>query len=40
MLELKEKMARKGEEANATIKKLSEKFETVNTEFIEEKEKR
>lgn len=40
MLELKEKMARKEAEASATIKELSAKFETINAEFIEEKEKR
>lgn len=40
MLELKEKKTRKETEANATIKDLSLKFETINAEFIEEKEKR
>lgn len=40
MLELKEKMAHREAEANATIKELSVKFETINTEIIEEREKR
>jgi len=43
MLELKEKIARKETEANATIKELSEKlkqFEIIDVEIIEEKEKR
>ncbi|KYQ47435.1 hypothetical protein ALC60_13556 [Trachymyrmex zeteki] len=40
MLELKEKMARKEVEANATIKELSEKFETIDVEIIEERKKR
>jgi len=40
MLELKEKMARKEAEANATIKELSIKFETIDAEIIEEREKR
>jgi len=40
MLELKEKMTRKEAEANATIKELSIKFETIDAEIIEEREKR
>lgn len=40
MLELKEKMARKEAEANATIKELSAKFETIDAEIVEEREKR
>lgn len=40
MLELKEKMACTEAEANATIKHLSEKFETVDAEINEEREKR
>nr|XP_012230750.1 PREDICTED: putative leucine-rich repeat-containing protein DDB_G0290503 isoform X2 [Linepithema humile] len=40
IVDLKEKMARKEAEANATIKKLSEKFETINVEINEEREKR
>lgn len=40
MLELKEKTARKEAEAHGTIKELSVKFETVNAEFIGEREKR
>lgn len=40
MLELKEKMTRKETEASATIKDLSAKFEKINVEFIEGREKR
>lgn len=40
MLELKEKMARKETEANAAIKELSEKFETVDLVIAEERQKR
>lgn len=40
MMELKEKMACKEAEANATIKQLSEKFGTIDVEIGEEREKR
>lgn len=40
MLEFKEKMARKEAEANGTIKELSVKLETMNAEFIKERENR
>lgn len=40
MLELKQRMVRKEAEANGTIKELSEKFEAINEEINEEREKR
>lgn len=40
MVELKEKMARKESEANATIKELSDKFNAIDAEMNEEREKR
>lgn len=40
MLELKQRMAHKEIEANTTIKELSEKFETIDKEINEEREKR
>lgn len=39
-MELKEKMARKENAANATIKELTEKLETIDAEINEEKEKK
>lgn len=40
MVELKEKMAQKENEANATIKELSDKFKTIDVEINEERDKR
>lgn len=40
MLELKQKMVQKEVEANTTIKELSEKFEAIDKEINEEREKR
>jgi len=40
MVELKEKMAHKEDEANITVKELSEKLKMIDTEIIEEKVKR
>jgi len=39
-VDLKEKMARKEAEANATIKELSKKYETIDVEINKEREKR
>lgn len=40
MLELKQKMFCKEAEANATIKELSEKFQAIDEEINEEREKK
>lgn len=40
MMELKEKMVRREDEANATIKELTEKIETIDAEVNEEREKK
>jgi len=39
-VDLKEKMARKEAEANATIKELSEKLETIDVEINKERAQR
>jgi hypothetical protein len=40
MVELKEKMAHKEDEANTTVKELSEKLKMIDEEIVEEKVKR
>jgi len=40
MVELKEKMTHKEDEANTTVKELSEKLKIIDTEIMEERMKR